>query len=209
MYSIYSSRLRYIPLLIVVVISSWVNVIVEATGIQLGIEVSTLRALRVLRVLRSLKFFSGIKTILNVIAQAMPYSFNVIAFMGFLYIVCGIIGLQMFRSHTLSRCEYGSFDLQAELQHDKFPLVYPNGSLSYTIAGNPHPSPKPLTIPDVKPPNIHLLYNISCMYVRTACISSTISRACTSRCPNLFQTSCEAKSRVPCCVLLDWTIRSS
>ena len=135
----------------VVVISSWVNVIVEATGIQLGIEVSTLRALRVLRVLRSLKFFSGIKTILNVIAQAMPYSLNVVAFMAFLYIVCGIIGLQMFRGHTLSRCEYGSFDLQVELQHDKFPLVYPNGSDSHTIIDNDHPSPKPITVGEFTP----------------------------------------------------------
>lgn len=139
----------------VVVVSSWVNILVEATGVQLGIEVSTLRALRVLRVLRSLKFFSGIKTILSVIAQALPYSLNVIAFMGFLYIVCGIIGIQMFRGHTLSRCEYGAFYLQSELAQDKFPLVidttstelnnpYPYPNASSTLVKNLHPNPKPI-----------------------------------------------------------------
>jgi hypothetical protein len=125
----------------VVVISSWVNVIVEATGVQLGIEVSTLRALRVLRVLRSLKFFSGIKTILSVIGQALPISLNVIAFLGFLYVVCGIIGIQMFRGHTIQRCEYGSFNLQAELAPDKFPIVF-GGS---TRLNNSMPSMKPIT----------------------------------------------------------------
>ena len=38
-----------------VVLSSWLNVLVEATGMKLPIELSTLRALRVLRVLRSLR----------------------------------------------------------------------------------------------------------------------------------------------------------
>ena len=35
----------------VVVISSWVNILVELTGMDIGIEVSTLRALRIMRVL--------------------------------------------------------------------------------------------------------------------------------------------------------------
>lgn len=53
----------------------------------------------------------------------MPFALDVFAFMGFLAVVSGIIGVQMFRGHTLSRCEYGSVDLQAEMQPDKFPLV--------------------------------------------------------------------------------------
>lgn len=71
----------------VVVLSSWVNVLVEATGMNLGVEVSTLRALRILRVLRSLRFFAGIKTILSVIATALPYAANVIAFLVF-FVCC-------------------------------------------------------------------------------------------------------------------------
>ena len=130
-----------------VVISSWLNVLVEATGMKLPIELSTLRALRVLRVLRSLRMFSGIKTILAVVAQAMPYSVNVLAFLGFLFIVCGIIGIQMFRGHTLSRCEYGSFDLQAELATDKYPFVQLDAAINTswtTVLGTSSPSPKPL-----------------------------------------------------------------
>jgi hypothetical protein len=120
----------------VVVISSWVNVLVEATGMELGIEVSTLRALRILRVLRSLRFFAGIKTILSVIAQAIPYAANVLAFISFLFIVTGIIGVQMFRGRTRSRCVYGAFNLQAELNLDKFPLVPVPIDCSFT-AGDP------------------------------------------------------------------------
>ena len=130
-----------------VVLSSWMNVLVEATGMKLPIELSTLRALRVLRVLRSLRMFGGIKTILTVVAQAIPYSVNVLAFLGFLFIVCGIIGIQMFRGHTGSRCEYGSFDLQAELAADKYPMVQLDGASNTswgTVLGDSSPSPKPL-----------------------------------------------------------------
>ena len=109
----------------VVVLSSWLNVLVEATGMDLGIEISTLRALRILRVLRSLRFFAGIKTILSVIATALPYAANVLAFLGFLFVVCGIIGVQMFRGHTRSRCEYGAFALTAEMDVNKYPMISP------------------------------------------------------------------------------------
>eukprot|EP01051_Picozoa_sp_SAG22_P019976 SAG22_NODE_3868_length_1489_cov_1.738849_1_plen_59_part_10 len=35
--------------------------------------------------------------------------------MGFLYVVCGIVGVQMFKGLGTRRCEYGGFDLMAEL----------------------------------------------------------------------------------------------
>ena len=55
-----------------VVLSSWLNLFVEFTGVDIGIDVSVLRALRILRILRSLRFFAGIRVILSTIAQAMP-----------------------------------------------------------------------------------------------------------------------------------------
>ena len=128
-----------------VVLSSWLNVLVEATGMKLPIELSTLRALRVLRVLRSLRMFSGIKTILSVVAQAIPYSVNVLAFLGFLFVVCGIIGIQMFRGHTLSRCEWGGGDLQAELSPDKYPLNLTDDGTWVSVLGDSSPGNKPLT----------------------------------------------------------------
>ena len=87
---------------------------------------STLRALRILRVLRSLRFFKGIKTILAVVYMALPrahtlcsptlieflrlrcsaVAYNVVVFLGFLFVVCGIIGVQMVRCGSSSdrRC---------------------------------------------------------------------------------------------------------
>ena len=57
-----------------VVLSSWLNVVVELTGIELGIEMKTLRALRVLRVLKAFKSIQGILQILGTIGAALPYS---------------------------------------------------------------------------------------------------------------------------------------
>ena len=50
-----------------VVLSSWLNVLVEVTGIELGVEMKTLRALRVLRVLKAFKNIKGIRQILGTI----------------------------------------------------------------------------------------------------------------------------------------------
>ena len=122
----------------VVVLSSWLNVIVEYTQVNIGIDVSTLRAMRILRVLRSLRFLAGIRTILSTIGQAVPYSANVMAFLGFMFVVCGIIGVQMFRGTTAKRCEYGSMALQAYLQDNKFPM---SGNISQL--GNAQDQPIP------------------------------------------------------------------
>ena len=74
-------------------------------------EVSTLRALRILRVLRSLRFLQGIKTIMSIVAQALPNSVNVVLFLAFLFVVMGIIGVQMFRGKMIHRCAPGGFGL--------------------------------------------------------------------------------------------------
>jgi hypothetical protein len=97
----------------IVVFSSWINIAVELFDFDLGIEVSTLRALRILRVLRSLRFLQGIKTIMAIVAQAIPAAFNVVVFLGFLFVVMGIIGVQMFRGKTIHRCAPGAWDLMA------------------------------------------------------------------------------------------------
>ena len=72
---------------------------------------STLRALRILRVLRSLRFLQGIKTIMSIVAQALPNSVNVVLFLAFLFVVMGIIGVQMFRGKMIHRCAPGGFGL--------------------------------------------------------------------------------------------------
>jgi hypothetical protein len=114
---------------------------------QVGVELSTLRALRILRILKSLRFFSGIKTILGVIGSAMVQAANVLAFMAFLYVVSGILGLQMFRGHMRARCEYAGFELTAELDADKYPLVNShmlNKSDLATLVNGAHAGAKPV-----------------------------------------------------------------
>lgn len=48
------------------------------------------------------------------------YSVNVMGFMCFLFVVSGIVGVQMFKGLGSRRCEYGGFHLMAELGEDKF-----------------------------------------------------------------------------------------
>eukprot|EP01043_Picozoa_sp_COSAG02_P028368 COSAG02_NODE_1716_length_11210_cov_24.482495_1_plen_241_part_00 len=59
-----------------VVVSSWLNIIVEATGLQLGIDMNSLRALRIMRVLKAFKSIEGIRLILATIAAAIPHTIN-------------------------------------------------------------------------------------------------------------------------------------
>ena len=106
-----------------VVISSWLNVVVEVTGIELGVELKSLRATRIMRVLKAFKNIKGIRQILGTIGTALPYSLNVMAFLAFLFVVMGIIGIQMFKGLGRHRCEYSTFDLQVLLNPDKFPLT--------------------------------------------------------------------------------------
>ena len=103
---------------------------------------STLRALRILRVLRSLRFLNGIKTIMAIVAQALPAAFNVVVFLGFLFVVMGIIGVQMFRGKTVHRCAPGSFDLMASHvdQYVNGGPIQPTSSLASEI----HPLGSPL-----------------------------------------------------------------
>ena len=114
----------------------------ELFDFDLGIEVSTLRALRILRVLRSLRFLQGIKTIMAIVAQAIPAAFNVVVFLGFLFVVMGIIGVQMFRGKTVHRCAPGSFGLM-----DSFEDQWVNGGPiepMSSLASEIHPLGSPL-----------------------------------------------------------------
>ena len=106
-----------------VVVSSWLNIVVEATGLQLGIDMNSLRALRILRVLKAFKSIEGIRVILATIAAAIPHTINVVAFLCFLFVVCGIVGVQMFRGLTRHKCVFSHLDLVGQLSADRFPMV--------------------------------------------------------------------------------------
>ena len=68
-----------------VVLSSWVNIVVEVTGIELGVSLSSLRALRIMRMLKAFKSIEGIRVILATVAAAMPHTINVVGFLCFLH----------------------------------------------------------------------------------------------------------------------------
>ena len=106
-----------------VVLSSWVNIVVEVTGIELGVSLSSLRALRIMRMLKAFKSIEGIRVILATVAAAMPHTINVVGFLCFLFLVSGLMGVQMFRGLTRFRCQYSGFDLMSQLSPDRFPLV--------------------------------------------------------------------------------------
>ncbi|MDA8639371.1 ion transporter [bacterium] len=147
-----------------VVISSWLNIIVEATGIELGVSMSSLRALRIMRVLKAFKSIEGIRIILATISAAMPHTVNVVFFLIFLFVVSGIIGVQMFRGLTRYRCEYSSFDLMGQLAPDRYPIVGgpfewngTNGTISIDAAtifneSAPGPFPRPVDEPTYEYP---------------------------------------------------------
>jgi hypothetical protein len=90
-----------------VVLTSWPTLILEVAEVQLPIKTSSLRALRVMRVMRSMRFFSGIRMIIGTLAKAFAWGgqvWDIAAFLVFVYLILGIIGVQMFRGHLLYRC---------------------------------------------------------------------------------------------------------
>ena len=87
-----------------VVWTSWITVILETADVELPFKTSSLRALRVMRVLRSMRFFSGIRTILSVLGQSVGAMGNIVGFLVFVYVILGIIGVQMFRGRMQYRC---------------------------------------------------------------------------------------------------------
>lgn len=106
-----------------VVFTSWVNVAVEITDYILPFSMATLRALRILRVLKAFRKIRGIRQILGTIWAALPFSTNVLGFMAFLFLISGIIGVQMFRGSFKNKCELSGPTLQAYLDPDKFPFA--------------------------------------------------------------------------------------
>ena len=62
------------------------------------------RLLRFLRVIKSIPFFFDIGAILKTLSGAVASSMNILGFLGFVFLVAGIVGVQMFSGMLKYRC---------------------------------------------------------------------------------------------------------
>ena len=95
-----------------VVIISWVSVIYDlaqpsgADGNLSGLlqSLSALRLLRFLRVIKSVPFFADVGAILATLGDSVAQSANILGFLFFVFLVAGIVGIQMFSGMLAYRC---------------------------------------------------------------------------------------------------------
>lgn len=83
-----------------VVVSCWMTVF-EVSGLP---NLKPFRAFRALRALRAIKFLTYCTAILESLVSAMPYFVDVISLTGFLLIIFGIMGVQLFKCKMNSQC---------------------------------------------------------------------------------------------------------
>jgi len=84
----------------VVVVSAYLNLI---PGLE-GLGVSALRVVRVLRPLRTITVFPGLRLLVITIISALPMVGNVLVLAVYLFILFGILGMQMFSGELQKRC---------------------------------------------------------------------------------------------------------
>jgi hypothetical protein len=88
-----------------VVVTGWVSILLLMVpgSANLGF-LSTLRAVRVLRPLRTINRVPGMKVLVRSLLDAIPPMANVALLCGFIFLVFGIIGIQLFSGALHHRC---------------------------------------------------------------------------------------------------------
>eukprot|EP00899_Mesostigma_viride_P014512 jgi/Mesvir1/23061/Mv25059-RA.1 len=106
-------------------------------------SVASIRSVRVLRVLRTASLLPGVRRLVETILRSLPILFNVVLLFGFLYLLFGILGVQLFGGHLMARCfvsELLTSDnmTEAEKFEDEGEGVFhPNiMHVGYTLAGD-------------------------------------------------------------------------
>jgi hypothetical protein len=87
-----------------VVLTSWASIAVERLGTDVPLEFSALRALRILRVIKSLRWFADIQAIISTLFKSVGASASILCVLGFIFIVGGVVGVQMFGGMLRFRC---------------------------------------------------------------------------------------------------------
>lgn len=85
-------------------------------------NVSAVRTLRVLRPLRTLSLLPGMRDLINTMLNALPMLGNVILLSMFLFVVFGILGVQLFKGALRNRCHYVDWDAE---EGARAPLLLP------------------------------------------------------------------------------------
>ncbi|KOO32672.1 voltage-gated ion channel superfamily [Chrysochromulina tobinii] len=112
----------------VVVSLAWMPILFPSMG-----NYSVIRSVRALRPLRALKRVPGMPVLVASIMSVFPKLGNVGALCGFIFLVFGIVGMELFKG-TLHNRLGGSLvltgrALKGELDHHKGPLALPDGTL--------------------------------------------------------------------------------
>ena len=83
----------------IVVTLAWLPILFPSFG-----NYSVIRSVRALRPLRALKRVPGMPVLIGSIMQAMPKLGNVVALCGFIFLVFGIVGMEVFKGALHFRC---------------------------------------------------------------------------------------------------------
>ena len=88
-----------------VVATAWLSLLVQLVSDKKGaLEFSALRALRILRVVKGVRMFSDVQAILKTLVRSVGGSASILLFLGFIFIVGGVVGVQLFKGMLLYQC---------------------------------------------------------------------------------------------------------
>ena len=93
----------------VVVTLAWLPIVFPTLG-----NYSALRAFRALRPLRALKRVPGMPMLVQWILSVLPKMANVLLLCGFVFLVFGIVGMELFKGSLHQRCAADGFDAGAD-----------------------------------------------------------------------------------------------
>lgn len=88
----------------IVVVTSCMNVVLNFIADIDALQISALRALRILRALKSIRFFRDVQAILLTLVHSVRDSASILLFLGFIFIVAGVVGVQLFKGMLHFRC---------------------------------------------------------------------------------------------------------
>ena len=78
-----------------------------------GLNVNVLRSVRALRPLKFVRFVPGMPVLVNTILGVVPKMGNVAMLCAFLFLVCGIVGIELFKGALHQRCAAPGFSSSA------------------------------------------------------------------------------------------------